>query len=230
MHKGQSYFALGSLVNALKEDGDTTIVLTQQIITQDGKNSTLFTGVNLPFSGSLVTNAGAATLTTSNIEYIDIGITLSITPTLGDDDVITLQIDEEITEQIADPGDSGSSSADITTVATGISTSKNTTTTTVAVPDRHFLVLSGSMTNTTTRSRQSIPCLGGLPIVGVAFQNKDSNISKNNVIMFVKPQIIHSFHEYDKITEERENLWREYSVPEEYDQAIDLIKTPEDLD
>ncbi|MDX8431164.1 MAG: hypothetical protein SNF33_05100 [Candidatus Algichlamydia australiensis] len=232
MHKGQSYFALGSLVNALKEDGDTTIILTQQIITQDGKNSTLFTGVNLPFSGSLVTNAGASTLTTSNIEYIDIGITLSITPTLGEDDIVTLQIDEEITAQIEDASDAGSSggSSDLTTVATGIATSKNTTTTTVAVPDRHFLVLSGSMTNSTVRSRQSIPCLGGLPIVGVAFQNKDSNISKSNVIMFVKPQIIHSFHEYDKITEERENLWRDYSVPEEFDQAIDLIKTPEDLD
>ncbi|GAB5412214.1 MAG: hypothetical protein ChlgKO_13280 [Chlamydiales bacterium] len=228
MHKGKSYFALGSFVNAAKQDGDITIVLTQQIITQDGKNSTLFVGSNLPFSGSTVANAGASTLLTTNIEYIDIGITLSITPTLGDDDIITLQIDEEITSQIEDPGDTGGSSGDITTVATGIATTKNTTVTTVAVPDRHFLVLSGSMTNTATRNRQSIPCLGGLPIVGAAFQNKDTNIEKSNVIMFVKPAIIHNFHEYTKITEEREELWREYSVPEEYDEAINLIKNPED--
>ena len=228
MHKGKSYFALGSFVNAAKQDGDITIVLTQQIITQDGKNSTLFVGSNLPFSGSTVANAGASTLLTTNIEYIDIGITLSITPTLGDDDIITLQIDEEITSQIEDPGDTSSSSGDITTVATGIATTKNTTVTTVAVPDRHFLVLSGSMTNTATRNRQSIPCLGGLPIVGAAFQNKDTNIEKSNVIMFVKPAIIHNFHEYTKITEEREELWREYSVPEEYDEAINLIKNPEE--
>ncbi len=37
MHKGKSYFSLGSLVSALQIDGSSTIVLNQKIITQDDR-------------------------------------------------------------------------------------------------------------------------------------------------------------------------------------------------
>src|SRR5690606_34010902 len=80
LHKGQTYFALGSLINALRVDADSTIVMNQKIITQDNKTSTIFSGQNIPYTGSLVTNSGQTTIQTANLEYRDIGISLSITP------------------------------------------------------------------------------------------------------------------------------------------------------
>lgn len=225
-HKGKSYASLGSFLNAAKTDGDITVVLDQKLVTQDGKNSTLFVGDNLPFTGSTVTNQGNNTTLTTNIEYMDIGVNLSITPTLGDDDIITLTIDEEITEVIDNP--TGSSSSDSSVIATGISTSKTSTTTSVAVPDRKFLVLSGMIRNTNTHQVQSIPCLGGIPIIGLAFQEKQTSIVKNNVIIFLKPHIIHSFEEYRKITTQQEDLYRCQAVPEKFDEGICLVQTPDD--
>ncbi|MEX0961806.1 MAG: secretin N-terminal domain-containing protein [Simkaniaceae bacterium] len=225
-HKGQSYAALGSFLSAAKIDGDITIVLNQKIITQDGKNSTLFVGDNLPFTGSTVQNQTENTLTTANIEYIDVGVSLSITPTLGDDDIITLDIDQQITEVTNNP--SNSSTSNLTINATGIATSKTNTTTSVAVPDRHFLVLSGMMRNTNTHSIQSIPCLGGIPLLGLAFQDKSTATEKKNVIIFIKPHIIHSFREYEKITAHEEDKGRSFAIPEDYDAGLDLMQTPED--
>ena len=92
MHKGKSYLSLGSLVSALQMDGDSTIVLNQKIITQDNKNSTIFVGDNIPFTGSVVQTVGQSQQTTANIEYRDIGVSLSITPRLGEGDVITLDL------------------------------------------------------------------------------------------------------------------------------------------
>ncbi len=100
MHKGKSYLSLGSLVSALQVDGSSTIVLNQKIITQDNKNSTIFVGDNIPFTGSVVQTVGQSQQTTANIEYRDIGVSLSITPRLGEGDVITLNLNEEITESV----------------------------------------------------------------------------------------------------------------------------------
>ncbi|MBS0627888.1 MAG: hypothetical protein JSS09_06715, partial [Verrucomicrobia bacterium] len=102
-HKGTSYLSLGSLVSALQLDSDSTIVLNQKIITQDSKNSKIFVGDNIPFTGSVVTTVGQSQQTTANIEYRDVGVSLNITPKLGEGNIITLSLDEEITEAVYDP-------------------------------------------------------------------------------------------------------------------------------
>ena len=70
----------------------------------------------------------------------------------------------------------------------------------VHVPDNSFLVLSG-MTHNSNKSRTTgVPCLGGLPIIGAAFSKVSKKDEKRNVIVFVKPQIVHSAQQYQAIT------------------------------
>ncbi len=194
MHKGRSFLTLGSLVSAIQMDGDSTIVLNQKIITQDNKNSTIFVGDNIPFTGSVVQTVGQSQQTTANIEYRDIGVSLSITPMLGEGDIITLDIDEQITESLGDAQTS-------TTNVGGIRTTKTNMATHVHVPDKHFLVLSGGVRNARSHQRTGIPCLGGLPWVGHVFSKKRQHNEKRNILIFVRPHIIHSFDEYKDITQ-----------------------------
>ncbi|MCB1109400.1 MAG: hypothetical protein KDK64_00310 [Chlamydiia bacterium] len=225
LHKGQTHFGLGSLINALKNDGDSTIVMNQKIITQDNKMSTIFTGQNIPYTGSVVTNTGSNTVTTANLEYRDVGISLSITPVVGNNDIITLMIEEDISEDITT--DQGSSTTP--DQVSGITTSKNTTKVVVSVPDKSFLVLSGSIQDTKTRNKTGIPCLGGLPIIGAAFSDSSYDRSVSNIVFFVRPQIIKSFDVYAEITERQEGIFRGYSGdPEDFDAGLELVKTPDD--
>ncbi|MDN3508124.1 MAG: hypothetical protein P0S94_04305, partial [Simkaniaceae bacterium] len=229
-HKGQSYASLGSLVDALRTDGDIALVLNQKVITQDGKQSTLFSGSNIPFNGSVVqTNqSGATTQFTSNIEYRDVGINLTLTPRVGDDGMITMLVDEEITQQ-TNTGQNDNSSGNTTPTVFGIETSKNSTQTQVTMPDDHFLVLSGSIRTQTSTQRTSIPCLGGLPLIGAAFTNNETLTAKRNVIIFMKPKIINTFNNYNEITDKQEDiLTNDSPVAESVEQAFDLVKTPDD--
>ena len=224
LHKGKSYFSLGSLVSALQVDGDSTIVLNQKIITQDNKNSKIFVGDNIPFTGSVVQTVGASEQTTANIEYRDVGVSLSITPMLGDDDVITLEIQQEITEALPEMGQPNALSA-----VGGIRTTKTDMSTQVHVPDRNFLVLTGMMRNHSSRRNSQIPCLGGLPLIGAAFSKKSRNDDKKNVIIYVRPQIIHSVEEYKKITQTQEEIVRRESAPLDFDRALKATKENEAL-
>jgi type III secretion protein C len=217
MHKGKSYFSLGSLVSALQVDGSSTIVLNQKIITQDNKNSTIFVGDNIPFTGSVVQTVGQSQQTTANIEYRDIGVSLSITPRLGEGDVITLSLNEEITESVDNELVNNNATVN------GIRTTKTNMATHVHVPDKHFLVLSGMIRNSKAQHKAGLPCLGGLPLIGAAFSKTKKHDEKRNVIIFVRPHIIHSFQDYQKLTESQEEMYRSQANPDDFDAAINVL-------
>jgi type III secretion protein C len=218
-HRGTSYFSLGSLVSALQMDRSSTIVLNQKIITQDNKNSTIFVGDNIPFTGSVVQTVGQSQQTTANIEYRDIGVSLSITPRLGEGDIITLQLNEEITESLDHDVMNNNSQVN------GIRTTKTNMATHVHVPDKHFLVLSGMIRNTKVHQKTGIPCLGGLPIIGAAFSKTHQNDEKRNVIIFVRPHIIQSFQDYQKVSDAQEAVYRSQTNSEaDFNAGLNLVE------
>ena len=218
LHKGQSYFSLGSLVSALEADQNSTIILNQKIITQDNKLSRIFVGDNIAFTGSVVETIGASQQTSSNIEYRDVGVKLNITPLLGDEDVITLEISEEITDVI--PHLNRSSDG-----ANGINTTKTDMATQVHVPDQSFLVLSGMIRNTKRERKSGVPCMGGLPLIGAAFSKTTTDAEKRNVIVFVRPQIIKSDQTYTQVTEFQERqLKQESPTPSDFQRGLEMLQ------
>jgi type III secretion protein C len=226
MHKGKSFISLGSLMNALQLDTDSTIILNPKLITQDNRQSTVFVGQNIPYTGALVTNSSSNTTSTANIEYRDVGVSLTITPILGDGDVITMDIVQDISEVV-----NGTNVTTSNQQLTGIQTNHTHMETRVHVPNNHFVALSGMINDSKTHYRTAIPCLGGLPVVGFLFSENDRTAVKQNIIIFVRPQIITSYQEYKAITEHQEWLYKDNArlpvLKEEFDEGIDMVKLPE---
>lgn len=218
LHKGQSYLSLGNLVSALQRDGNSTIILNQKILAQDNKESSVFVGDNLPFAGSIVQTVGASQQTSANIEYRDVGVKLNITPLIGNEDVITLSINEQITEAMNDVIDSAMT-------LNGIKTTKTDMSAEVHVPDQSFVFLSGMIRNTKRSKNSGVPCLGGLPLIGAAFSQSKKEEEKRNIIVFVRPQIIHSIGEHETITTYQEKQFkRQAPDPKTFEQATDTVK------
>lgn len=228
MHKGKSFISLGSLVNALQTDTDSQVIMNPKIITQDNRNSTIFVGNNIPFAGSLVQTQSTINQQTTNLEYRDVGFNLSITPTIGNNNIVTLEINNDISEVIAPLTNTNSNN---NTTITGITTSHTSMNTRVHVPDKHFVVLSGMLQDVKSHYRSQIPCLGGIPVIGLAFSENDRLDTKQNVLIFVRPHIINTYEEYKEITTQQEDLFKEqagYSIlKEEIDDGLGWVKTPE---
>ncbi len=227
MHKGKSFISLGSLLNALQTDQDTTVILNPKIITQDNRQSTVFVGQNIPYAGSVVTNTGQnATVQNSNIEYRDIGVSLTITPILGDGDSVTLDIVQDISSLTP-----GSNTQLNNTQLTGITTNHTHMETRVNMPSNHFVALSGMINDQKQHYRTAIPCLGGLPVIGAIFSENDRSDQKQNIIIFVRPQIIDTSDQYKAVTEHQEWLFKDSArirvLKEEFDEGLDMVKLPE---
>jgi type III secretion protein C len=196
-HKGKSFLSLGSLISALQIDGQSSIVLNQKIVTQENKHSKIFVGDNIPFAGSLVQTVGNGQQTTANVEYRDVGVSLGITPLLGDGDVITLEISEEITEATDHLIHKANQ-------LSGIKTSKTNMSTSAHVPDGHFLILSGMTKSVKQKAVSGPPCLGGIPLIGNLFKKNEKNEDKKNLMIFVRPHIIRSLEEYRELSKDLE--------------------------
>lgn len=221
MHKGKSFLSLGTLVSALQSDGNSTIVLNQKIITQDNKNSTIFVGDNIPFTGSVVQTVGQSQQLTANVEYRDIGVSLSITPRLGEDEIISLEIHQEITESL------DQNVMHTQNTANGIRTTKTNMSTHAHVPDQHFLIVSGMIRNAKSQHKTGVPCLGGLPVVGAMFSRTLKSDEKRNIVIFVRPYIIRSFEEYCKLTEKQEKIFESQTISQDFIEAVELVNPVE---
>lgn len=229
-HKGNTFISLASLLKALQQDTETTVIDTPKILTQDGRTSTIFVGRNIPFVGSFVQNSqNSGTIQSTNIEYRDIGLNMIITPVLGNSDIVTLDIQLERSQTLTDITQESFSSG---TTANGIVTSKTNMETTVHVPDDHFLILSGTINNSNSKVKAGIPCLGGLPLVGAAFSQSNDVISNTNLVIFIRPHILASLEDMQTITRNQEEIHRDNAgtpfLERNYDNGMEFIKTPDD--
>lgn len=226
LHKGRSFINLASLVQAIQSDGDMVVLLNPKMICQDNQQSTIFVGQNIPFAGSLLTQTGQNIVQNStNVEYRDVGVNLTITPILSSDDTITLDISNDISAQVNTTVQQGVG-------VQGLQTSHTTFSARVTVPNNHFVCLSGMIQDTKTRFKTGIPCLGGLPVVGAIFSSTGRTDSKQNVIYFIRPTIIETVEQYRKLTAWQECQFKEQAVKqvlkENIDGGIDMVKQSED--
>jgi type II secretory pathway component GspD/PulD (secretin) len=228
-HNGQTYLTLASLLQALQQDTETNVIDTPKILTQDGRTSSIFVGRNIPFVGSFVSNTTNSTINSTNIEYRDIGLNLTITPVLGNSDIVTLDINLDRSQTLTDV-----SQASLTPgqTANGIVTSKTTMQTTVHVPDDNFLILSGAVLNSNAKVKTGFPCLGGLPLVGALFSSNNDVISNTNIVIFIRPHIINSIEDMRTITTHEEEFFRDQAgtpfLERFFDNGMEMIKTPDD--
>jgi type III secretion protein C len=60
-------------------------------------------------------------------------------------------------------------------------------------------------------------------LIGPLFSRNKKQEEKRNVIIFVRPQIIHSFEEYKKITQNQEDVFREQANPVDFSEALQIL-------
>jgi len=223
-HGQKVYLSLGSLANALQEDTNASIILNPKIIAQDNQQAHIFSGSNRPFAVATYSQSQANNTSTSTAtnDYRDIGFDMKITPVIGTNEVITLIIDQDFTDQDFPLGLDSDSTASNNTV------NKQTTTTRVHVPNNHFVALSGMLRDTRKRSKVGIPCLGGLPVIGAAFANTNKLNQKTNTIIFIRPQLVNTHQQITDMTDRIEDQFRDHAgaleLRYDIDDAIDMVQ------
>ena len=176
----------GFLLSAIASDSDNNILSTPTLVTMDNQEAEIVVGQNVPFvTGTQLSSANNNPFQT--IERQDIGISLKVKPQINEGDNIKMEIEQEVSDV----------SNTSVTGASDITTNKRSIKTTVLVEDGQTLVLGGLIDDQISDSREKVPLLGDIPLLGSLFRYRTSTKSKRNLMVFMHPTILRDVESAD---------------------------------
>lgn len=172
-----------ALLQALEVVGTSDILSSPRIMTVNNKEARILVGSSEPYVTSTTTTPSSGPTTTSEtINFIEVGVKLYVTPTIHEDDFITMDIKPEVSS-VRETITTGSNN----TVPI-VETSEAETT--ITVKNGVTIVIGGLIREQSIRSTRKVPFLGDLPYFGVAFRSESNESDKNEIAIFVTPTIV----------------------------------------
>jgi type III secretion protein C len=208
-HNGTRFSSIGALVRAIHSDSKTNVVMNPKIVAEDNTTAEIFVGSVDRYKTQSITQE-FGDLVTNNFQFIDVGTTLRVTPLIGSNDIITLDIIQESTLEA--PGANLSPENQLVFDVNLVQVlTKSRTVTKVHVPNGFFVVISGITQDDEVFVDNRIPCLGGIPILGIFGKRQDNTVMKHNLMLFIHPTIMETEADIEDITRRQQDLYREKS-------------------
>lgn len=192
---------LRALLAAFAKDNHVNILSTPSLVTMDNEEASMIVGQNIGIlSGSFTTTANGANNPFQTVQRQDVGIKLNVTPQINEGNAIKLKVKQEV------------SSVDKTTTAspTGVSIDKREIDTSVLVDDGKILVLGGLIQDSVQETVTKVPLLGDIPFLGRLFQDSSTAVTKKNLMVFLRPEIMRDPEKASQLTDDKYQVIRNH--------------------
>ncbi len=169
-------------IDAFRSNSRFKILSETSLQSQNNKEATVSVVNEIPILKSEIAGgSGTARDVIKNIERMDVGIKLRITPHFIPGGRIRMALNPSIEAVI----DSGSESTQFTpTIA------KREVETTVTVEDGRTIVIAGLTRQDERESERRVPFLGAIPILGWLFRRTEMVSERTDVLIFVTPTVV----------------------------------------
>ncbi|WP_170937357.1 MULTISPECIES: type II secretion system secretin GspD [Rhodomicrobium] len=180
-------------LNALNQVTTVNLVSSPSLMVLDNKKAVLQIGDEVPFATQQAQGTqvpGAPVI--NSISFRSTGVILSITPRVGENGRIQLDIEQEV----SDAKRTETSDLDSPTI------SQRRVKTSVAVGDGECIVLAGLMRDNTSVSHDKVPLMGDIPVVGNLFKNKTDEITRTELLIAITPHVVKDARQVRGIAQE----------------------------
>ena len=195
-----SYKQYQAQLNFLSQKGNSRIINSPRITTMNNLSASLQSQQITPILLTSATEGiGGAVGSTQQAFFLTTSVGLQVTPTINNDDTITVFMTPFVQSQVPTPGlTTGSTSTDTTgdddtTSSSGgssIPTVLAQSLTTVAnVKDNDVIVLGGLRTRTESVVNSRIPILSRLPLIGRLFRSTNKTDIDRELVIFLTARI-----------------------------------------
>ncbi len=181
-------------VRLLKQFGETRVLSSPKLMSLNNQTSVLKVVDNEVFftiDVSTTTTDGAQTTTfESNLHTVAVGVMMTVTPLIGDDDSVILKVRptvSRVTGTVNDPNPD-LAAAGVTSPIPVIQTREMESV--LKVNNGQVAVLGGLMQDAELRSNSGIPGLSGVDTLGELFKHRNSEVTKSELIVFIRPVVI----------------------------------------
>jgi general secretion pathway protein D len=173
--------AVSVTANALQTMGNTNTLASPRIRARNKEKAKILIGSRVPVITQATVLSGGGTANSSSVQYLDVGLTLEVQPTVYLDGDVAIKIGLEVSS-ITNTVNVGNTQA--YTIGT------RNANTVLRLKDGETQILAGLIQDSDTRNSAGIPGLSQIPIVGRLFGSHNSDREKNEVVLSITPHII----------------------------------------
>jgi general secretion pathway protein D len=174
---------LSVTLNAMKQAGLTNTLASPRIRSRNREKAKILIGSRLPVITNAVTpTASGAPVVTGSVQYLDVGLTLEVQPTVHQDGDVGVKVSLEVSSLIKQITTSQG------TIAYEIGTRNANTM--LRLKDGETQILAGLIQDSDTKSSNSIPGLGDIPVLGRLFGTHHTDREKGEIVLSITPHII----------------------------------------
>jgi general secretion pathway protein D len=182
-----------AVVSALQGDSQTDVMQLPELVVLDNQEGYITVGQNVPFLSGSYSNAGQGgggnpVNPFNTVDRQDVGTTLRITPRINEGTGMRLSIEQEV------------SSLTTSALAADVITNTRKIETEVFVNDGDVLVLGGLMDEVLRQNDQRVPGLGNIPGLRWLFRGRNSERTKSNLMVFIRPTILRDSIDANRVT------------------------------
>lgn len=161
------------VLNALKERGRLRTISTPKLLAMEGLEAETVVGTEIGYRVTTTINQ----VTTESIEFLESGVILKVNPSVDRNGRIMLDIFPEVsTGAVSDDGIPNKSTTKVSTR--------------MLVPDGRTVFLGGLIKHQVNNTREGVPGLGDIPIVGGLFSNRAQSITSTEIVVLITPTIV----------------------------------------
>jgi general secretion pathway protein D len=182
------------ILNALNALTNVKILSSPSLVVLDNQTATLQVGNQVAIKTQSSQSTDTATSPViNNITYKDTGIILNVSPRIGANGLVTLEIQQEISNVVDNSGGSDGLTPTI---------SQRRVKSSIAVPDGQTVMLAGLISSKANKGRSGLPGSQKWGLLGDIFSSHDNTTERNELVIFIKPKIIHDQFDAQAAAEE----------------------------
>lgn len=209
-----------ALIQFLNEDNDFNILSMPKVLTLDHKDAMMNVGSIIPFASGVKFDSNGQPVVT--YDYKDVGLTLEVTPHIGQGNLVKLQINQKI----QDVTDYIQQNLGAIGYVVPVVSNRNVKTT-ITLKDSQTVIIGGLVSRKTIESIKKVPLLGDIPILGAAFKNRKKEKSKTVLFIFLTPHVIET---PDKLNELSREYKRYSEMPEDIKEEKEKLENTNEED
>ena len=167
---GSRVFA--AAIDALQQKTKVSTLSTPKVLAIHGQPAKVQVGGQQGYTVT-TTNLGVSTQT---VQFIDTGIVLEIVPFIGDDGNVLLNVKPSVTSAQLEEGIPVTRTAFVETW--------------LLAKSGETVLIGGLIQDNLTKTRNEVPCLGNIPVLGILFGQRGRTTDKVELVLLITPQII----------------------------------------
>jgi general secretion pathway protein D len=193
-------------ISLLQSVTKVNVLSSPELMVLDGQAASLQVGNLVPY----LSQTSQSTLTANapvvnSINYRETGVILQVTPHVGSDGLVTLDVAQEV------------SAVQSATTTTGINSptfSDRAVTSRVAIQDGQTVGLAGLIQDSDSHQNQGIPYLKNIPLLGDAFGSQNNQRTRTELLVLITPHVIRTESDANALTADlRDELPNANGVP-----------------